>query len=130
MKSVTYYARFCLEKDGGYSVIFPDLRIATQGEDMQDSIEHAKNVLELWLDMKEDDNDIIYSPSTLEELEAEADDYWAIENFDDEADRDYYRSCELSYEFVPITVTPPSEIYLSKMQPHPRTLIEEQRQSA
>ena len=49
--------------------------------------------------------------STKAELEAEADD----------PEWEYMKEFEVRREFVPITITPASDIYLSKMQPHPRT---------
>lgn len=64
MARYTYPAIFTPEKDGGYSVNFPDLEgCYTEGEDLTDAIYMAEDVLALILYGYEKDNRTIPSPS-------------------------------------------------------------------
>lgn len=48
------------EEDGGYSVVFPDLRgCATQGDSLYEALEMAEDVLNLWLCTMEEDGEPI-----------------------------------------------------------------------
>ena len=119
MDKVTYYARFSYEEhDEGengeaISVCFPDVRIgAGCGDSRDEAIKVAAGLLETMLDMGEDDIDVIYPPSSPEDLEAEADsEEWS-----------HLKGIEIRREFVPITIVPPSDVYLRKQKPHPRTV--------
>lgn len=64
-----YYAVFTPEIDGGFSVQFPDLDGAfTCGDDMHESLYMAKDLLEGWLIVAEDEGDVIPPPSTPDEI--------------------------------------------------------------
>ena len=127
MKDLTYFARISecdpIAHDcDAFSFEFPDLPyIYSCAEDREAIIAKAKSEMEDVFNLVSigELNPTIYAPSTLEELEAEADRHWDVGNFSDEEDRDYVKSCEIRYEFVPITVTPPENI-LSRIKPHPR----------
>ena len=100
MNELTYYARFgyC---DDGVCVSFPDVDAYTCGDTKEEAIEMAKDVLILQLDVTDDEVAVFYPPSTLEELEKEAN--GELEEF------------ENSFEFVPITITPRNDSYLKKL---------------
>ena len=114
MEQVTYYARLSYEKDGVVDVVFPDVDIGVAcGDDREEAIKNAGELLDTMLDMGEDDIDIIYPPSSLEDLEAEADtEKW-----------NYLDGIEIRREFVPITIAPPSNVYLTKIKSHPRDVL-------
>ncbi|MGX7349527.1 type II toxin-antitoxin system HicB family antitoxin [Dolosicoccus paucivorans] len=64
-----YYAIFTPETDGGYSIEFPDLEGAFScGNDMHDSLYMAKDLLEGWLIVAEDEGDNIPQPSSPSEI--------------------------------------------------------------
>ena len=124
MKSLTYFARVSEERDPdpandccGFSVLFPDLPfVYTCAESRDEAIAKAKIELEDCFNLAaigELSSAFAY-PSTLKEILDEADSYWDVENFGDEKERDYVRSCELSCEFVPISVTPPNGLFFQK----------------
>ena len=108
MNELTYYARFgyC---DDGICVSFPDVDMYTYGFSKEEAIEMAKEALILCLDVKDDYKVVFYPPSTLEELEKEAN--GELEEY------------ENSFEFVPITITPDNDSYLKKLVKHRRYVI-------
>jgi len=58
-----YPAVFHKEGDGRYSVIFPDLGCATDGDTIEDAYKMAKEALALWLDGEE-----CVAPSKIEDI--------------------------------------------------------------
>jgi hypothetical protein len=119
MSNVTYYARFSDCGDDGICVTFPDLHggyLSTCGDTKDEAIEAAKSILKAELDMEGMDDCVfvMYPPSPLEDLKAEADDpkwHYLIEE-----------GGEINREFVPISITPPSNAYKKRLRPHPRNI--------
>lgn len=69
MSRYAYPAVFTPEKDGGYSIVFPDLEgCYTCGDDMADGLMMAEDVLALILYGYESDGRTIPSPSAAEDL--------------------------------------------------------------
>jgi len=98
MKRVTYYARFAY-CDDGICVNFPDVfNACTCGDTIEKAKSMAKDVLRMVLNVRENEVVDIYPPSTLDELESEANGFLA----------DY----EKRYEFIPITIIPENNSYL------------------
>jgi len=102
MDNVTYYARFSY-CDDGICVDFPDVIDAyTCGDNKEDAVEMAKDVLSLVLDVGENEVSNIYPPSTFDELEKEA--------------NGVLRYYENSFEFVPITIIPENDSYTKNLK--------------
>lgn len=75
MKSA-YPVVFYHAEEGGFVVAIPDLEGCwTQGDDLADAIEMAKDLIEMMLVSFEDDDEKIPKPSTLEEAKKIADSY-------------------------------------------------------
>lgn len=75
MKSA-YPVVFYHAEEGGFVVAIPDIAGCwTQGDDLTDAIEMAKDLIEMMLVSFEDDNEKIPKPSTLEEAKKIADSY-------------------------------------------------------
>lgn len=73
-----YPACFYKEKEGGYSVIFPDLNhLSTCGETLQDAVEMAVDCLAVYLYSAKQDGEAVAAPSELSEIDvnAEYDEY-------------------------------------------------------
>ncbi|SEQ97050.1 Predicted nuclease of the RNAse H fold, HicB family [Lachnospiraceae bacterium NE2001] len=68
MAKYVYPAIFHQEDDGGYSVSFPDLPCATQGEDLADAIDMAEDALALLLYSYEEDKKDIPEPSNIKNI--------------------------------------------------------------
>ena len=69
MAKYVYPAIFTPEDEGGYSVLFPDLEgCYTQGDDLSDALEMAKDVLELTLYDYETEKKSIPEPSELKSV--------------------------------------------------------------
>ena len=119
MDNVTYYARFshCSDESGNHiCVFFPDVpQACTNGDTIEDATKRAMDILSSVLDVSDGCIADIYSPSTLDELKKEAKriEKERINFWDDEDIPDGY---ELSYEFVPITITPINNNYLRVMK--------------
>lgn len=65
-----YPARFCPEEGGQYSVIFPDLDgIATYGNDLEDAINMATDLLCVWILACKKDKEELPKPSNAKEVE-------------------------------------------------------------
>lgn len=58
-----YPACFYKEKDGQYSVIFPDLNVSTCGENLEDAVRMAVDCLAGWLYTAKIDKEEIPEPS-------------------------------------------------------------------
>lgn len=70
MAKYVYPAIFTPEEDGGFFIKFPDLEgCFTQGDDLADGIEMAKDVLALVLYDYETDKKVIPAPSSLSSFE-------------------------------------------------------------
>lgn len=70
-----YPAVFTEEKEGGYSINFPDIESCfTQGDDLEDGIEMAEDVLTLTLYDMEIQGAKIPKPSYLKDVQIDADD--------------------------------------------------------
>lgn len=68
-----YPACFYKEKDGGYSVIFPDLnKAATQGDDLQDAFAMAVDCLAGYLYTSMEDKEPLPPPSALSDIDPHA----------------------------------------------------------
>ena len=70
MAKYVYPAIFHLEKEGGYSVEFPDLPCSTQGEDLSDAIDMAEDALALLLYSYEEDNIDIPKPTDIRKIKS------------------------------------------------------------
>lgn len=76
MAKYVYPAVFTTEEAGGYSINFPDLEgCYTQGDDLADGLEMAKDVLELVLYGLEEENKPIPAASRMEQLNLNADQF-------------------------------------------------------
>ena len=65
-----YYAVFEKEKDGKYSIYYPDLPgCFSCGDNMEEALYMAKDALEGYLLISEEDNEFIREPSTYYELD-------------------------------------------------------------
>ena len=74
MAKYLYPAIFTPEKEGGYTVIFPDLKNCyTQGDDLQDAYEMAKDVLCLTLYHMEEEKINIPSASNPKDIKVPED---------------------------------------------------------
>ena len=71
MKQREFPAIFHLDEDGGYWVEFPDLGIATQGDDLEDAINMAGDCLLCCVDEIKDG----IKPTPIENIEIEEGDY-------------------------------------------------------
>ena len=72
MAKYVYPAIFTLEEEGGYSVLIPDLQgCYTQGDDLPDALDMAKDVLELTLYDYEADKKFIPKPSDMKDMKIE-----------------------------------------------------------
>ena len=68
-----YFAAFCPESDGRYTVLFPDLPdIRTSGNDIDDTMTMARSVLKHNLEHLCRNGDVLPSPSTFEEARFKA----------------------------------------------------------
>ncbi|MBQ7883797.1 MAG: type II toxin-antitoxin system HicB family antitoxin [Phascolarctobacterium sp.] len=66
---VTYPACFYKESDGSYTVIFPDLNhLATCGDSLEDAMAMANDCLVGYLCECKQSNDIINTPSKLQDI--------------------------------------------------------------
>lgn len=69
----SYFAILVKAKEGGFVAIFPDIPEAfTQGEDIQECVEMAKDVLNISLEEYVRERRVFPTPSTLEEVRAKA----------------------------------------------------------
>ena len=72
MAKYAYPAIFTPQVEGGYSVLFPDLEgCYTQGDDLPDALDMAKDVLELTLYDYETDKKVIPEPSDINDMKTE-----------------------------------------------------------
>jgi len=86
-----YPAVFHPEKEGGYSIVFPDIRYgATQGETISESIEMAEDFLCLALYDMEEKKEEIPAVSDMKSIQAESDDIITLISVDTEDYRRYY----------------------------------------
>ena len=73
-----YPACFYKEKDGGYSVIFPDLNhLATCGDTLVNAVEMAVDCLAGYVDSANEEGEVLPKPSDFESIDvnAEYDEY-------------------------------------------------------
>jgi len=83
MAKYVYPAIFTPEKEGGYSVLFPDLEgCYTQGDDLPDALEMAKDVLELTLYDYETENKAIPAPSNQKDMKTKNDEFVSLVSAD------------------------------------------------
>lgn len=75
------------ETIGGYSVIFPDVPGATQGEDLYEALTMAEDALGLMLTTAEDEGQSIPEPTPLNEVEVPENGFVTLVK----ADTDAYR---------------------------------------
>lgn len=69
----SYFAILVKAKEGGFIAIFPDIPEAfTQGEDIQECVEMAKDVLNISLEEYVRERRVFPTPSTVEEIRAKA----------------------------------------------------------
>lgn len=75
---VSYPAIFYAEKEGNYTAIFPDFDQATCGDDLDDAVFMAKDLLSLWVTIYFEDHKELPKPTALEEVDihCEDDDDW------------------------------------------------------
>ncbi len=68
-----YFAAFCPEHDGRFSVLFPDLPdVVTSGNDIDDAMTMARNVLKLHLEHLCRSGEPVPAPSTFEDARSKA----------------------------------------------------------
>ena len=78
MAKYVYPAIFHPEKEGGFSIFFPDLSgCYTQGEDLSNGMYMANDVLSFTLYSMEDDGEPIPAPTPLNEIKTEGSDFAA-----------------------------------------------------
>lgn len=71
-----YLAIFTPEKEGGYSVVIPDLPgCGTCGKTLVDAIEMARDAISMWLCDAEDKNEIIPQPRNISEHHVSGDSF-------------------------------------------------------
>ena len=88
-----YPAVFTSEKDGSFSVSFPDLEgCCTFGNNLQDALDMAEDALCLMLYDMEVDGREIPSPSTINALALKPDDFASLVHCDTEFYRRFYKS--------------------------------------
>jgi predicted RNase H-like HicB family nuclease len=88
-----YPAVFHLEREGGYSVFFPDIRRgATQGDTIAECIEMAEDFLCLALYRMEEGGLQIPQASAMKGIEAEPDDIVTLISADTESYRRFYEN--------------------------------------
>ena len=79
MAKYAYPAIFTKEDKGGYSVCFPDLEgCYTQGENVEDALEMAKDVLNLTLYGLEEDGKAIAPPSDIRSLKVSDEEFTSM----------------------------------------------------
>ena len=79
MAKYVYPAIFTAEKEGGYSVVFPDLEgCYTQGETIEEALKMAEDVLDLTLYGLEEDGKDIAPPSDIRELKVEDNEFASL----------------------------------------------------
>lgn len=68
-----YPACFYKEKNGGYSVIFPDLNhLATCGNTLEEAVEMAIDCLAGYVDMANEEKEVLPKPSDIESIDINA----------------------------------------------------------
>lgn len=79
MAKYVYPAIFTAEKEGGYSVNFPDLEgCYTQGETIEEALKMAEDVLNLTLYGLEEDGKDITAPTEIRKLELADDEFASL----------------------------------------------------
>lgn len=83
MAKYIYPAVFTNDKDGGYSISFPDLESCyTDGDDLQDAYDMASDVLCLTLYKMEESNKAIPEPSNVKSLKVHSDSFISLISVD------------------------------------------------
>lgn len=91
MARYVYPAIFTPEKDGGYSIAFPDVEgCFTQGKDMADGIEMAEDALCLMLYDMEERGEEIPAPSGIKAVKCNADEFVTLISCDTMEYRIYF----------------------------------------
>ena len=75
---VSYPAIFYETKEGIYNLVFPDFDQATFGEDLDDAVFMAKDLLSLWVTVYSEDHRELPRPTALKDVDihCEDDDDW------------------------------------------------------
>jgi predicted RNase H-like HicB family nuclease len=93
MAKYVFPAIFTHEKDGGYSVLFPDIESCyTSGDDMADALDMAEDVLCLTLYDMEKDHKAIPTPSNAKGIITSENDVVSLVGCDTEFYRRFYEN--------------------------------------
>lgn len=83
MNKLFYPAIFHLAEEGGFWITFPDLpECMSQGDDMQEAYEMAVDALGLALTSREQEKEEIPTPSEIEHIQINPNEYCVIVEFD------------------------------------------------
>lgn len=83
MEKLFYPAIFHKAEEGGFWITFPDIpECVTEGDNMQEAYEMAVDALGLSLSTMQDNNELIPSPSSPDEIITEPDSFLAVIEFD------------------------------------------------
>ena len=66
---LSVYPACFFKEEQGYSVVFPDLGAATQGEDLQDAMNMAIDLLAGWIYDAWRENEEVLNPSNIEQID-------------------------------------------------------------
>ena len=77
------------EEVGGFSVVFPDIAGATQGEDLYEALYMAEDALGLMLSSAEDDGEEIPTPTPLEKIKTDGNSFVTLIKIDTDAYRKF-----------------------------------------
>ena len=92
MSKYVYPAIFHVAEEGGYWVEFPDLPCATEGEDIADALDAARDALALLLYSYEVDGESIPKASNLKDLNVDGEDFASYVGCDTMEYRRYYNN--------------------------------------
>lgn len=99
----TYPAIFYKEKDGSYSVVFPDLNhLATDGRDLKEATEMAVDCLAGYLFMAKTDGEEVPPPTPLDKIDPHCEDF---------GDDDYE---SVNVQYIPVDVDAYAETNFEK----------------
>lgn len=91
MAKYVYPAIFTAEKEGGYSVVFPDLEgCYTQGETLDEALKMAEDVLNLTLYGLEEDGKSIAPPTNIRDIKVGDDEFTTLVGCDTIEYRRYF----------------------------------------
>lgn len=83
MKKIFYSAIFQSEDEGGFTVIFPDIKgCVTCGDNMEHAYEMASEALGLTLSYMEDNKEVMPTPSVPQDILLQANQFLVVVEFD------------------------------------------------